>query len=135
MVLSLFIGKLVYISLTGALFYRFSINIPRSDGSPPLHGLVCFTRSGFYVTSSYTFGNTLQREMDGSNAYYNSSVLMRSGFHVTDSYIFVTLYRVRWMTTNKKHFRRDLPVYDDTLLSIAKGRIIVQYCNHRKSAY
>jgi hypothetical protein len=44
----------------------------------------------------------------------------RSGFHVTDSYIFVTLYSVRWMTTNKKHFRKDIPVFGNTLLSIAR---------------
>jgi hypothetical protein len=55
----------------------------------------------------------------------------RSGFHVTDSYIFVTLYRVGWMTTNKKHFRRNVPVYYDTLLSIAEGRTMAQDCNHK----
>jgi hypothetical protein len=67
--------------------------------------------------------------MDGSN-YFMPLPEQRSGFHVTDSYIFVTLHRVRWMTTNKKHFRRNVPVYDDTLLSIAKGRTVIQRCNY-----
>jgi hypothetical protein len=65
--LSLFFGKLVYISRTATLLYCFSTNIPRSDGNPPVHGLVCSTRSGFHVTDSYFSGNTLQCEMDGSN--------------------------------------------------------------------
>jgi hypothetical protein len=64
-----------------------SIYYSSAWGQPTSKGLVCFTRSGFHVTDSYSFGNTLQHEMDGSNAYYNSSVLMRSGFHIIDSYL------------------------------------------------
>jgi hypothetical protein len=77
-----------YIYLGLVLYSTVLLHLQSSAWRQPTSkGLVCFTRSGFHVTDSYSFGNTLQREMDGSNAYYNSSVLMRSGFHVTDSYL------------------------------------------------
>jgi hypothetical protein len=85
MVLSLVIG--IHIKDRFSILSCLSIYYSSAYGKPTSKGLVCFTRSGFHVTDSYSIGNTLQREMDGSNAYYNSSVLMRSGFHIIDSYL------------------------------------------------
>jgi hypothetical protein len=131
--LSLFIG--IHIKDRFSILSCLSIYYSSAYGKPTSKGLVCFTRSGFHVTGSYSFGNTSQREMDGSNAYFNSSVLMRSGFHVTDGCIFVTPYRVRWMTINKKHFRKDILVFGNVLLSVAKGRTIAQDCNYGRFTF
>jgi hypothetical protein len=135
MVLSLFIRRLVYISRTGSLFYRVSLYIiPRLEGSPPLM-VWSALREVVSTLPTVTLVTLYSVRWMVPMLIIIPLPEQRSGFHVTDSYIFVTLYRVRWMTTNKKHFRRNVTVYNDTLLSIAEGRIAVQNCNHRKPFY
>jgi hypothetical protein len=133
MVLSL--SSLVYISRTGSLFYRVSLYItPRPTANPPLR---VWSALREVVSTSPTVAQlaTLHSVRWMVPMLIIIPQSLWEVVFTSPTVTKVTLYRVRWMTTNKKHFRRDILVFGNVLLPIAKERTMVQGCHYGRFTF